>query len=72
MKTTAIIQENPNYVRVNGAIINRNKKDYELALLRNKDKNRINNIETKLNELDLKYTNIEDKLNTLINLLQTR
>ena len=49
MKKTAIIQENPDYVRVNGAIINRNKKDYELALLRNKDKNRINIIENKVN-----------------------
>lgn len=61
-----IIEDNKDYVRVNGSfIVNRNDKDYQAALLRRKTGNRLGNLETRVADL-------ESKLDQIIKLLSEK
>ncbi|MGB9693796.1 MAG: hypothetical protein ACPLYF_03035 [Fervidobacterium sp.] len=61
-----IIEDNKDYVRVNGSfIVNRNEKDYQAALLRRKTSNQ-------LKELETRVTGLESKLDQIIRLLSEK
>lgn len=58
-----IIEDNKDYVRVNGSfIVNRNDKDYRAALLRRKTGNRLDALESRV-------AGLESKLDQIIKLL---
>ena len=49
-----VVQDNTDFLRINGGIVNRNDNAYQLALKRRKEKSRIDILEDKIKELEYK------------------